>query len=268
MLFQGLALTLLSWPCVLASPYAAHLPSYYHQILVGGNFSHFVTEWAPTTLQPATAPVYLLVFAGVWLLGRCGGRISSFEKLALVATSVLAFEAVRNTAWLGLTALVVLPTLVDGVRQATVEPRRLNRLLAAAVLAGLAVAIGAVAAKDSTWFTADFPPAAAKAAAVAAGPQGKVFAMSSYADWLLWSRPELRGRVAFDARYELLTSAKVSTLGAFQARVGDWARAADGYDVIVLSRRHDEALRAALLRSGTARQVAADHDVIVLRRTD
>jgi hypothetical protein len=263
---QGLSLTLLPWACVLASPYAAHLPGYYHKVLVGGNFSHFVTEWAPTTLGAATAPVYLLVFGGIWLLGRCGRRVSPFEKLALLSTSVLAFEAVRNTAWLGLTALVVLPTLLDGVRPATVEPRRLNRMLAAVVLAGLAVALGGVAVKSSSWFTADFPPAAAKAASDAAGARGRVFAMSSSADWLLWSRPELRGRVAFDARYELLTSAQVSTLGAFQARLGDWAKAADGYRVIVLSGRHDDALRIALLRSGAVRQVAADHDVIVLRR--
>src|SRR5207248_1015257 len=82
------------WICLLISPYAVQLPSYYHQVLVGGDFSHFVTEWAPTTLSLTTAPVYLLVIGGVWLLGRAGGRISTFEKLVFLASSVLAFQAV------------------------------------------------------------------------------------------------------------------------------------------------------------------------------
>ena len=59
------------------------------------------------------AAVYLLVFAGVWLLGRTGNRATTFEKLALVAMSLVAFQAVRNTAWLVLTALVVLPRLLE-----------------------------------------------------------------------------------------------------------------------------------------------------------
>src|SRR5205814_9844108 len=60
---RGLLLALGPWPCLLVSPYALHLPGYYEKVLVGGDFSHFVTEWAPTTLSPATAPVYLLVIA-------------------------------------------------------------------------------------------------------------------------------------------------------------------------------------------------------------
>jgi hypothetical protein len=264
--WHGVALAVMPWLCVLASPYAGRLPGYYHTILVGGNFSHFVTEWAPTTLKAATAPVYLLVFAGLWLVGRYGARISTFETLALLATSLLALEAVRNAAWLGLTALAILPVLVDGIRAPVVEPRRLNRLLATAVVAGLVVALAGVAAKESSWFTSDYPSAAGSAAAGAAGRDGRVFAMSSYADWLLWNRPELRGRVAFDARYELLTAAQVSTLGAFQARRGSWTKAADGYRVVVLSRRHDDALRRALLKTGDLRQIVADGDVVVLRR--
>src|SRR5205085_2842874 len=58
---RGLALTFLPWACMLASPYAAHLPAYYKKVLVGGDFSHLVTEWVPTTLQLVTIPVFILV---------------------------------------------------------------------------------------------------------------------------------------------------------------------------------------------------------------
>jgi hypothetical protein len=263
---RALLLTLGPWPCLLLSPYAVHLPGYYHQILVGGDFSHFVTEWAPTTLSPTTAPVYLLVIAGTWLLGRAGARISTFEKLAFLAISVLAFQAVRNAAWLGLTALVVLPVLVDAARRPVAEPRRLNRLLATVVLAGLVVTLLAVVANPPRWFTSGFPSAAAEAAARAAGPKERIFAMSPYADWLLWSHPELRGRVAFDARFELYTDRELSALGAFQSRVGDWTKTARGYDVFVLDSRENGALRTALVRSGVARVVYAQGDIVVLRR--
>jgi hypothetical protein len=265
---RGLVLVVAPWLCVLASPYALHLPSYYEKILVGGNFSHFVSEWAPTTLTASTAPVYLLVLAGLWLLGRNGGRISTFEKLAFLATSVLAFQAVRNAAWLGLTALAILPTLIDGLRRPVVEPRRLNRLLATVVLAGLAVAFAGVATNKPGWFTADFPSDAAEAAATAAGSGGAVFAMSPYADWLLWSQPQLRGRVAFDARFELLTSRQVASIGAFQSRVGDWRRAVRGYRVVVLDRRDDGKLQKALVESGAMKMVQTNGDVVVLRRVD
>src|SRR5207244_2092533 len=55
-----LLLAVAPWACLFASPYALHLPAYYEKILVGGNFSRFVSEWAPTTLKAETAPVYLL----------------------------------------------------------------------------------------------------------------------------------------------------------------------------------------------------------------
>ena len=67
---------------MLASPYALHLPSYYDTILAGGNLSHFVTEWAPTTLSASTAPVYLLILAGVYFLGIfCWPFIDSEQPL-------------------------------------------------------------------------------------------------------------------------------------------------------------------------------------------
>src|SRR6185437_10657308 len=127
-LWHALALTLAPWPCMLASPYAVHLPAYYEKILRGSGFSNFVTEWAPTTLTLVTIPLYLLVIGGVWLLGRTRDRLTVFEKLAFLATAVLAFQAVRNIVWFGLVALVLLPALLDDIRPAAVEPRRLNRL--------------------------------------------------------------------------------------------------------------------------------------------
>jgi hypothetical protein len=260
-----LALMLSPLPCTLASPYALHLPAYYEKVLRGSGFSRFVTEWAPTTLTAVTVPLYLLVIGGVWLLGRTRNRLSGFEKLAFLATAVLAFQAVRNIVWFGLVALTLLPQLLDHIRPSAVEPRRLNRLLATIVTAGAVVAVIGVAANPASWFQRDFPPAAAAAASAAAGSQGRVLATSPYADWLLWARPELAGRIAFDARFELLSSAQLERAARFLGRSGDWPQTARGYRVLVLGKQDDARLREALVRSGLARVVRMDRDIAVMR---
>ena len=262
---RAVALLLLPWPCLLASPYAVQLPHYYDTVTLRGGFSSFVTEWAPTTLTPLTIPFYLLVLGGMWLMGRAGRRVGTVEKLAFLATAVLGFQANRNVTWFALVALAVLPVMVDALRPAAVEPRRLNRMLAIAVLAGGAVAVAGVATNDNAWFLRDLPPQAASAASAAAGPTGRVLATSTYADWLLWARPELAGRVAFDSRFELLTKADLRKAQDFAARVEGWRQTARAYTVIVVDRDDDSALRRSLVRLGLAKVVRADGKVVVLR---
>jgi hypothetical protein len=264
--WRDLALTLLPWPCVLVSPYALQLPAYYEKILGGRDFSQLVTEWAPTTLNLVTLPLYLLAIGGAWLLGRVGSRLSAFEKLAFLAMALLAFEAVRNVVWFALVALIVLPLLVDGVRSPAPEPRRLNRLIATAVATCSVFAVVGVAASTPSWLVHEFPPAAAASAATAAGPEGKILTTSSYADWLLWRQDELAGRIAYDTRFELLTSAELLRAARFLGRGDDWKSTAQGYRVFVLDNQEDRKLRAALVRSGIARVVLVDHRVVVLRR--
>ena len=263
---RGLALLLAPWACVFASPYALHLPAYYEKILVGGDFKQFVTEWRPTTLTANTAAVYLLVLGGLWLLGQAGRGAPLLDQLAFALTAVLAFEAVRNTAWIGLVALAVLPPLVDRLRGPVVEPARLNRILSVTILVSLVISVAGVAAKPTSWFTSGFPAAGARATAAAAGPEGNVFASSPFADWLLWSRPALAGRVAFDARFELLSRAQIQRIAEFQARAGNWLPTARGYRVFVLDPHTDHALEQALRRALPARVVFSSPQVVVLRR--
>jgi hypothetical protein len=262
---RAVALMVAPWACVLASPYAAGLPGYYHTVLTGGDFSRFITEWAATKLSVSTAPVYLFAFGGAWLLGRAGQRATTFEKAAFVLTGLLALQTLRNMAWFALVALAVLPVVLDGVRSPAYEPRRLNRLLAIGIAATTLVTVVAVAAKPESWFTSRFPAAAGEAAANAAGPHGKILATVPYADWLLWSHPELGGRVAFDARFELLTKAELKRVADFQAQAADWQATARGYRVLVLGTTSDRALRLALVRDGIARVVHRDATVTVLR---
>jgi hypothetical protein len=262
---RGLALLLVPWACVFASPYALHLPAYYEKILIGGSLKEFVTEWAPTTLSATTAPVYLLILGGLWLIGRAGRGMPAIDQILFVFAAVLAFDAVRNTAWIGIVALAVLPQLVDRLRAPAIEPRRLNRILSVTILCLVVVSVAGVAAKPVSWFTSGFPPAAARAATQAAGPDGRVFATNDFADWLLWSRPELTGRIAVDARFELLSTDQVRRLVRFEPRAGDWLATTRGYRVFVLD-RSDRALERSLKKKLPAVVVFSSPQVVVLRR--
>jgi len=98
-------------------------------------------------------------------------------------------------------------------------------------------------------------------------PGTRVFASDRDADWLLWQLPRLRGRMAYDIRFELNTAAQVKRLQHYFARIGpDWQSAARGYDVIVVDRTEHERVRRSLLGHSRLRQIYVDHDIAVLVR--
>jgi hypothetical protein len=263
---RSLVLLIGPWLCVLASPYMTSLPHYYRTIFSSG-FGSYVTEWAPTTLTLAHAPVYLLALGGLWLLGRTGGLTSAFEKLAFVGLSLLAFAAVRNAVWLALISLVVLPRLMDTLRAPAVEPRRMNRMIAIVMLAGVMVATVGVAFEPASWFTREeYPAGAERAAAAAAGSDGRVFANERYADWLVFEHSKLAGRIAYDSRFELLTSRQLGSVIEFRNLVSGWRSTVRGYSVLVLNKTDDRKPIRALLRARQARVVVRRGEVVVLQR--
>jgi hypothetical protein len=242
-----------------AKPRAVHLRSLV--LLIGPWL------WAPTTLTLAHAPVYLLALGGLWLLGRTGGLTSAFEKLAFVGLSLLAFAAVRNAVWLALISLVVLPRLMDTLRAPAVEPRRMNRMIAIVMLAGVMVATVGVAFEPASWFTREeYPAGAERAAAAAAGSDGRVFANERYADWLVFEHSKLAGRIAYDSRFELLTSRQLGSVIEFRNLVSGWRSTVRGYSVLVLNKTDDRKPIRALLRARQARVVVRRGEVVVLQR--
>jgi hypothetical protein len=263
---RSLVLFVAPWLCMLASPYATSLPHYYRTIF-SSSFGTYVTEWAPTTLTLVHAPIYLLALGGLWLLGRTRGTASLFEILAFVGLSLLAFDAIRNAVWLALISLVVLPRLMDTLRAPAVEPRRMNRMLAIAMLAGVALATVVVAFQPGSWFTKEqYPVGAQNAAAAAAGTHGRIFANERYADWLVFEHPQLAGRIAYDSRFELLTSRQLRSVTEFRNLVAGWRSTVRGYSVLVLDKEDDAKPIRALLRARAARVVLRRGPVVVLQQ--
>src|SRR5262249_30593483 len=100
----------------------------------------------------------------------------------------------------------------------------------------------------------------------AAGPTGRVLATSPNADWLLWGKPALARRVAFDARFELLSTKDVQRIARLQAQSGDWLKTVRGYRVFLLHKHSDRPLERALIQRLPARVVFSSPQVVVLRR--
>jgi hypothetical protein len=252
-------LAVLAVASLFASPYALHLTGYYRTVLFSREFAKYLPDWMPTALSPATAAFYLLAFAAVFTIARAPRALTLFERSALVVLLVLAVEASRGVTWFTLFAIVVLPGALPAWRVRVPA-------VAAVVLpvAAVAALVGA-ASRPSSWFGRDYPSSSARVVADSAGAKATVFASARFNDWLLLRQPSLRGRLAYDARYELLPHGRLAD--AVHVSIGryDAERILRPFGVVVL-RPGDTELRGTLERTGQWRQVAAGTKLVVLRR--
>jgi hypothetical protein len=254
---------------VLASPYHLHLLGYYRHMLGSSVLSRFVQEWGPTTLQKAWL-FYPLAFAALWLLGRSGGALTAFERLALLASVGAGFVALRHVVWFELTAVVLVPALVAAALGPRPEVRQLPGTRGLAALAPIALAATAVAllVPSDASYERKFPlDALGTVTRLTQAPRSKVLASDTLADWLLWREPSLRGRIAYDVRFEILTVPQLDSLLAYHRRSGTaWQGPTRDYDVLVYDRRVDAPLAASIERDAGTRIAFADRRVVVLAR--
>jgi hypothetical protein len=264
--------------CLFVSPYAPDLPGYYGDTIANPDFGKFVTEWAPSTPRALTAPFYALAFAAVWILARHARRVTSFEILALAVLLIGAMLAIRSITWFAFAAVMVLPgALGSADEQAADEaPEALRLGVAMVACAGIVAASVAFLARAPDAFEEEAYPAAlaSSIARAAEDPSARVYASVRYADWLLWKYPTLAGRVAYDARFELLPGTQLSRIYRFLSQVGqDWERHAEGNEIIVLPRDrgidipHTLPTYRVLLAQGGLRLRYRDDDTVVLVRT-
>jgi hypothetical protein len=272
LLLRGALLTVAPCLCVFASPYGSSLVHYYSSTAFNSSFGRVVSEWQHSWPSLLTLPFYVLAAVGVWLLLRNRRAVSTFEQLALLLLFLAGVAALRNMVWFSFFALIVLP-LPLGKRLGEVrgkESRTVKTALAAAAIAAVSVAGAAAASRPDSWITSSVYPAAAAAAvgaAAAADPTAHIYSDVRYADWLLWTRPELAGRIAFDARFELLSSAELEQLYRLQNRLTpQWRAAVANHRLVVLPQGQGAATARALMRRDGARRIFGDRSVVVLLR--
>lgn len=262
-----LALLVLSPLCVLATPYGWDIVAYYRLMLVDAPFADILREWQWSSPSATTTLFWLLglVAAGVLALRRCRSRLTFYELAVLVLTFAGAVQAVRGVIWFALATAAILPVALDGLlTKSDVEAPKVNRVISLAALTGLALATLVFVARPTSWFVSGWPEARVAAVREATrDPSVRVWATDGTADWLLWRIPDLRGRLAYDVRFELYDQPALNEIVQYGTRRGDWQQLLDGYRVMIVDNAAH--LRTLAAEPG-AKVVFRDDEIAVLER--
>jgi hypothetical protein len=197
--------------------------------------------------------------------------MSRFELLAELVLIASALWALRSAVWLGLGSIILLAPALDselGGRELAVE--RMNRLVGLFGAAFAAIMLAATLSQGSSGLTSSsFPKAAGNtvARAAASRPHATIYSNERYADWLLFEHPELTGRVAFDARFEMLSADQLQRIFVWTNQITDhWRRTIAGSGVVVLDLPDEQPIKSSLQRSGNLRATFSNKDIAVFVR--
>jgi hypothetical protein len=224
---------------VFVTPYSPRrIYDYYHLFFVDPPFEGVLNEWERTGVNGTSATFWLICVLTVPLVIRYRHRLSLLEWLVLAVTFVGGLQAIRGIVWFALALLVILPNVLAGLlgQRSVLAVKPAN--LALAGLLGLGVVGSAVAlvTRSDASLSAFMPNRALPLIArELRDPQTLVFGTDRHADWLLWKLPQIRGRIAFDVRFELYTREQIEDTVRWNGRIGaDWKAVADPYRVVLL----------------------------------
>jgi len=176
--------------------------------------------------------------------------------------------AIRGIVWFALACMVFVPVAIGHTLESRSpgEPRRkLNVAISALLAAALIAVAGSLFLRDESWFEEYWPREAVETVRTELRPGDRVFAPDRFSDWLLWKIPELRGRIAYDVRFEVYDRAFFDRLAEYNGEAGDWKSFAEGYRITLV----DETRRshtAEFLREPGARVVYRDDEITILVR--
>ena len=270
--WRSAALLALPWLCVLATPYGTAVAGYYKLMFVDSPVARVVPEWQsprPHGLQLGFFLIAAMTLV-IALLGR--RRLSIFDLGVLALTLAGALRSARGIPWFALAVAVLLPVALDAILPPERAPirRRLGLLTCIGSCAVLGAALAHLAPRGDGWYESEMSSGGAHAVAVALPelPPGPAVVPSvRHADWLLWKVPALRGRIAYDIRYELLTARELRSVARLKTSKPGWERAAAGYPIVVLDPTEDPRRTSLLLREPGARLLYRDHGIVVIRRS-
>ncbi|MGH3078610.1 MAG: hypothetical protein ACRDPZ_10540, partial [Gaiellaceae bacterium] len=253
----------------LATPYGPiDTARYFHLLLVDPPFAGRVTEWH--WAEPAVNTMFFYVLAAIAIpivvLGR--RRLTLFDFAVLALTFVGAVTAIRGIVWFALACMVFVPVAIGHKLESRNpgEPRRkLNVAICAGLVAALLAVGGSLFLRDESWFEEYWPRDAVETVRAELEPGDRVFAPDRFSDWLLWKVPELRGRIAYDVRFELYDREFFDRLAEYNGEAGDWRSFADGYRITLV----DETRRSHtddFLEEPGARVVYSDDEITIVLR--
>jgi hypothetical protein len=258
--------------CALATPYGpVTTASYYHTLLVDPPFGREVTEWMWSKPAGNTVVFYFLAAIALPLVIWGRRRLRFFDIAVLVITFAGALDAIRGIPWFALACMLFLPVAIGRTLESRHpgEPRRrLNVILAVCATAVVGLLAVVSLARPSSWYEQDWKPGAAIAVRKALRPGSRVFAPDVYSDWLLWKIPELRGRLAYDVRFEIYSKEFFQRLLRYNGESGaNWKSLADGYPIVVIDEGERSHTADFLAEPGSRRIFHTKDITVVLRRS-
>jgi hypothetical protein len=235
----ALLLAALGAGAVFATPYGPSATwRYYERTLINPPFEGLVYEWGRPTPNVLTAAFFILAGGTAILVVWQWRSLSAFELGALAITLGGALTSIRGVVWFVLLGLICAPRPLDGAARLSDAPIRptFNRWLTAGVLAATVALAGSVFVRGSSWLESDWPTGAlGPLRAATRGANERVWPTDRTSDWILWHVPDLRGRVAYDVRFELLSTGELEALARYNAESDSgWKSVTDGFDVIVV----------------------------------
>ena len=125
-------------------------------------------------------------------------------------------------------------------------------MISVASLAGLALALRRDARAAAELVRAGVARArrSPPSATATRDPSITLYATDGTADWLLWRIPDLRGRIAYDVRFELYDQQTLDDIVRYGRREGDWQAVLAGYDVVVVEGPSTGRRTVALVAAG------------------
>jgi hypothetical protein len=262
----GSVALLLSPLCLVLTPYGLRTIAYYGDVLGNGEIASLAPEWGGPSGSEAF-PFFLLVAVTVGLVAFRRRAVGRFELIVMGATLAASLTAVRHFVWFALAATMILPLLLPGPAPRPATP--LGRWVGWASVGALATILVVLAVRPEGWYEQRWPDRAGRALAAAArqDADATVFVHGREADWLLWRHPSLAGRIAYDARLELLSADEIRTVVRFDRGSGrGWQAAADGYPLVWINARLRPELAATMRGQRGAEVVYQDDEVTLVRR--
>ncbi len=267
---RSVPLAVLAPLATLVTPYGPVATArYYHLLLVDPPFAGMVTEWS--WAAPATNTIFFYVLVAITVplvvLGR--RRLTVFDFAVLALTFVGAVTAIRGIVWFALACMVFAPVAIGRKLESRNpgEPRRrLNLAIAAALAIAVVAAAASLFARSDPWFEKYWPREIVEAVRHETGPDDRVFVPDRFSDWLLWQMPELRGRIAYDVRFEVFDREFFERLAEYNGEAGDrWKGFASGYRIVLVDETRRSHTKDFLAEPG-ARAVYRGEEVTVIAR--
>jgi hypothetical protein len=242
---RSVPLGLLAPLMLLVTPYGPGATvRYYHLLLVDPPFKGQVTEWRWPAPATNTIAFYVLICLTIPIVAWGRKRLTIYDFAVLAVTLAGAFTAIRGVPWFAMACMLLVPVAIGRSLEARHrgEPRRgLNLGIGIALGSAILVAAGSLFLRSDSWFMEYWPNAPADAVASVLRPGDRVFAPDRFSDWLLWRIPELRGRTAYDVRFELYDREFFNRLARYNGETGStWKSFADGYRIVLV----DETVRS------------------------